>query len=155
MSKQVDAVGEGALSNKLDTGYAGSTIYVSATIWREMVDHCILERPYEACGLLSGRNGRVQTIWRMANVDKSPVSFSMDMEQLRRVLLRIHQRGEQLLGIYHSHPTAPPIPSAEDIAYAYYPEAAYIIVSLAQKQPTFGCYRVRGKDAIPCRVSLY
>lgn len=117
--------------------------------------HCLEERPYEACGLLSGRNGRAETIWRMANVDKSPVSFSMDMDQIESVFQTIRARQEQLVAVYHSHPTAPPIPSREDIAFAAYPEAAYIIVSLAKKQPTFACYQIREMIASPRRVSFF
>lgn len=116
--------------------------------------HCQEERPHEACGLLSGRKGRVETLWRMENIDKSPISFAMDMDQIETVFQAIRARGEQLVGVYHSHPTAPPIPSREDIAYAAYPEAAYIIVSLAHSQPTFACYQIRGLVAIPRNVSF-
>jgi len=37
--------------------------------------------------------------------------------------------GLELLAIYHSHPAGPEVPSATDIAEAYYPEAVYIIIS--------------------------
>jgi proteasome lid subunit RPN8/RPN11 len=45
-----------------------------------------------------------------------------------------------LFAIYHSHPDTPPLPSAEDLAQAAYPEAFYLIVSLATK----GTLQLRG-----------
>lgn len=136
-------------------GYPIPALFASHRVWKEMLIHCLEERPYEACGLLSGRMGRVETIWRMVNVDRSPVSFYMDPEQIRTVFQAIQERGEQLAGVYHSHPTAPPIPSKEDIAYATYPEAAYLIVSLANKQPTVGSYRIIDQRAIPIPVTFF
>ncbi len=45
----------------------------------------------------------------------------------------IRAAGLELLGIYHSHPTGENKPSARDIERAYYPEAAYFIVSRAER----------------------
>jgi proteasome lid subunit RPN8/RPN11 len=120
-----------------------------------MVLHCLEQRPYEACGLFSGREGRLETIWRMVNVDRSPVSFSMDVEEIGKVFQAMKDRGEELTGIYHSHPTAPAIPSPEDIAFSCYPTAAYIIVSLENVPPSYGCYRIDGQNAAPIRVAFY
>jgi len=39
-------------------------------------------------------------------------------------------RGLDLLGIYHSHTRSAAYPSRTDVAQAYYPDAAYVIVSL-------------------------
>lgn len=122
--------------------------------WREIVRHCLEERPNEACGLISGRNGYAETIWRMDNIEKSPVSFAMEPRQIQKALHKMSCRGETLVGIYHSHPTAPPYPSPEDIQYASYPEAAYLIVSLSSAQPLIGCYQIRGGRAIPLRFSI-
>ena len=55
----------------------------------------------------------------------------MDPEQQGEALRRIAERGEELLGIYHSHPKAPAVPSQSDIAQAvHYPDAIRLIVSL-------------------------
>ncbi|GED71116.1 hypothetical protein BRE01_48180 [Brevibacillus reuszeri] len=83
----------------------------------------------------------------MENTEKSPVAFAMDTRQLQKVLQKMSLKGEVLVGIYHSHPTAPPIPSREDIAFAYYPEAAYLILSLSANKPELCCYRILQKQA--------
>jgi len=120
-----------------------------------MLLHCLQERPSEACGLLSGKQGRIETIWKMANVMRSPVSFRMDVREIENVFRAIEKKGEQLTGIYHSHPTAPAVPSPEDIVFAQYPEAAYIIVSLQDGSPSWSCYRINGQHATPIRVSFF
>ena len=43
----------------------------------------------------------------------------------------IRQRGEAMLGIYHSHPRTAAYPSPTDVEMAFYPEAIYFIISLA------------------------
>ncbi|MFD2369951.1 Mov34/MPN/PAD-1 family protein [Brevibacillus sp. GCM10020057] len=127
---------------------------MSRTVWHEMVRHCLEERPMEACGLLSGRNGCAETLWRMENIEKSPVAFAMDLRHVQKVLQKMALKGETLAGIYHSHPTAPPLPSLEDIAYAHYPEAAYLIVSLSSSEPVIGCYRIVGTRVFSLPYSL-
>jgi len=124
-------------------------------VWQELVSHCMDERPNEACGLLSGTNGRAQTIWRMQNTDNSPDSFSMHPRQIEKVLQLIAHRGEELVGIYHSHPTTPPQPSSFDLEHANYPEVAYLILSLANSLPQLGCYFINQKQSVPLKLLLY
>lgn len=88
-------------------------------------------------------------------MDRSPDSFAMDLRQIQQVFQMISKRGEQLVGIYHSHPTAPPYPSREDIAYASYTDVAYLILSLAGAQPALGCFNIRGTHAFPKRFYMF
>ncbi len=97
----------------------------------EMISHARGEAPREACGLLAGRNGRVLRIYRIRNADRSTTSYRLDPDQQFRAFKDIENRGLELLGIYHSHPSSPATPSAKDTEQAYYPEAAYILISLA------------------------
>jgi proteasome lid subunit RPN8/RPN11 len=39
-----------------------------------------------------------------------------------------------MLAIYHSHPEGPQMPSSSDVAQAFYPDAAHVIVSLADRR---------------------
>lgn len=47
----------------------------------------------------------------------------------------IRAAGLQLMGIYHSHPNGDNAPSRRDIERAYYPDAAYIILSPLPDSP--------------------
>jgi proteasome lid subunit RPN8/RPN11 len=46
------------------------------------------------------------------------------------------------LGIFHSHPAGPPIPSATDIAQALYPDSVYVIIALNQSPPSVRGFRI-------------
>ncbi len=78
----------------------------------------------------------------MRNIDQSPHSFTMAKEEVQSIFQTIKAAGEELTGIFHSHPTAQPYPSPEDIAFARYPDAAYCILSLAF-QPELRCYHIQ------------
>jgi len=97
----------------------------------EMISHARDEAPREACGILAGRNGRVLRIYRTRNVSRSPTSYSLGPDQQFRVFKDIENRGLELLGIYHSHPSSPATPSDRDVEQAYYPEVSYILISVA------------------------
>jgi proteasome lid subunit RPN8/RPN11 len=59
----------------------------------------------------------------------------------------MRERGEQLLGIYHSHPrSADPAPSDTDVRLAYYPSAAYFIIGLAGPQPVIRAFRISERE---------
>jgi proteasome lid subunit RPN8/RPN11 len=128
---------------------------IRQSAYTAMVNHCLHDRPYEACGLLSGKNGQADTVWKMDNVLRSTTAFEMDPIQLDQTFQKIEGTGAELLGIYHSHPTASADPSAADIANANYPEAVYVIVSLVKGPPVVGCYRILNKSRIiPLRLSI-
>ena len=107
-----------------------------------LLEHCRAEFPHEACGILAGRNGSVERVYRMTNVRPGPASYEMDPEEQFRVLRSIRQEGRSLIGIYHSHTGSPAFPSGIDVEQAYwpgtlfpnYPGAVYVIVSLMDRQ---------------------
>nr|WP_279388236.1 M67 family metallopeptidase [Melghiribacillus thermohalophilus] len=108
-----------------------------------MIDHCISELPNEGCGILSGNSTVISRIWKMKNIDASPESFMMDPEEINDVLERIHYLGEQFMGVFHSHPSASPYPSKEDMDHFHYQNLPYFIVSLASSSPDVQCYYIR------------
>ena len=97
----------------------------------EMVSHAREEAPLEACGILAGSAGRVVKLYRARNAARSAVSYRLEPEQQYRIFRDIEEHGWDILGIYHSHPASPPVPSAIDLGQAYYPDAVYFVVSLA------------------------
>ena len=97
----------------------------------EMISYARDEAPREACGILAGKSGRVLRIYRTRNADRSPTSYRLDPDQQLRVFKDIEDRGLELIGIYHSHPSSPAVPSDRDVEQAHYPEVSYILISLA------------------------
>lgn len=128
---------------------------IKESVWAQMVTHCSQQLPIEACGLLSGKNEKADTIWVMDNVLRSATAFEMDLVQQEHVFNAFQGMGEELVGIYHSHPTASPYPSPIDIANANYPDVVYLIVSFAKRSPEVGCFWIRDNQVIPLSYRLF
>ena len=95
-----------------------------------------------------------ETLWKMKNIERIPTSFAMDVNQMSQVFKKMKQEGEDWTGIYHSHPTAPPIPSKIDIVNFDYPEVAYFIVSLKFGKPNVKCYRIKNKQVTLLKINI-
>jgi proteasome lid subunit RPN8/RPN11 len=101
------------------------------------------EHPNEACGLLAGTNGTASKIFPMTNAERSPVIYRIDPKEQLRIFNEIEGHGLELVGIYHSHTRSPAYPSDTDVRQAFYPDAAYLIVSLADPEnPELRGYRI-------------
>lgn len=88
----------------------------------------------EICGLIGARDGLPVSCYPVANAAAAPASrFQLDAQGQIDAMRSLRERGETLFAIFHSHPTAPAEPSAEDLAQAAYPEALYLIISLNTK----------------------
>jgi proteasome lid subunit RPN8/RPN11 len=109
---------------------------------REMVAQVKEEAPYEACGVIAGQEGRAVKLYRTANAEQSATTYRLEPEEQYRIFVEVEEKGWELWGIYHSHPAFPAYPSARDIEQAYFPEALYIIVSLAQEEPEIRAFRI-------------
>lgn len=104
--------------------------------------------PEECCGLLLGRiNDRDKLIveirqtensWELGLAELLPIKtgnkqnrFSIAPEILLKVQKEARDRNLSIIGIYHSHPDHPAIPSEYDRAIAWQ-QYSYIIVSVQQ-----------------------
>ncbi|MGD0956244.1 MAG: M67 family metallopeptidase [Candidatus Acidiferrales bacterium] len=84
----------------------------------------------EHCGLLAGRDGIIAQAFAARNVASDPAKgYEIAPEDLFKLMREIRGSRLELLGIYHSHPNGENKPSPRDIEHAYYPDAAYVIVS--------------------------
>lgn len=108
-----------------------------------VLEHARDENPREACGILAGNNGIVEKVYRMKNKDLSSVSYLMDSMEQFAVMKEMRGKGLDIVGIYHSHTSSVAFPSETDIELAFYPEASYLIVSLANKEPQVRSFRIK------------
>jgi len=99
----------------------------------EMLAHAERQIPLEACGLLAGKNDRVEKVFFVRNQAQSPVRFVMDPYEQLKAFEWIDSNGLDLLGIFHSHPAGPETVSVTDIAEAAY-EVVHIICSKTENQ---------------------
>jgi len=126
-------------------------LILPASLVEMMIVHARQVYPDEACGLIGGAGAEGRILWPIRNVADAPtMRFRMDPEEQIRALAAIEARGCGLIGIYHSHPTGPPRPSDTDIVEAQYPEAFYLIVSLADlARPSVTVWLIRDGHARP------
>ena len=84
----------------------------------------------ECCGLLAGSDGTIAKALSAPNAAANPAtSYEIAPEDVFRLIREIRESGLQMMGIYHSHPRGKNEPSARDIELAYYPGAAYFIIT--------------------------
>ena len=94
-----------------------------------MRDYVARHVPLEACGLLAGKNDRVEEVIFVRNQAQRPERFVMDPLEQLKAFDWIESNRLDLLSIFHSHPTGPETLSATDIAEAAY-EVVHLIWSL-------------------------
>ncbi|NPV85944.1 MAG: M67 family metallopeptidase [Anaerolineae bacterium] len=102
---------------------------LSASTLKEMKEHVIRSLPEEACGLLGGRGDVVETVLPVTNMLHSATRFEMEPAEQLKAFLYLEERQMDLVGIYHSHPKGPEVPSDTDIAHFYYPGVVSLIWS--------------------------
>jgi proteasome lid subunit RPN8/RPN11 len=116
---------------------------------KTLVTHAKESVPEECCGLIGGNSAdRAQTIYRLRNAAAHPrVSYEAAPEELFAAQRQMRERGEQLIAIYHSHPTAiSPSPSETDVRLAYYPNAVYLIVGLGDETAIVKAFKISERD---------
>ena len=113
-------------------------LVLSKRYWHEMLEYVDRQAPLEACGLLAGKDDRVEKVLLVRNQAQSPVRFVMDPQQQLNAFEEIESRGQELLAIFHSHPAGPETVSATDIA-----EAAYDVVHVICSR-SHGQWKLRG-----------
>jgi [CysO sulfur-carrier protein]-S-L-cysteine hydrolase len=108
-------------------------IQIPESIRDDMIAHALRCFPEEACGLVGGTDGRAERFYPMRNADRSAVTYRLDPQEQLEVFEEIERNGWELFGIFHSHTHTEAYPSETDLRQAFYPEAHYLMVSLAER----------------------
>jgi proteasome lid subunit RPN8/RPN11 len=109
-----------------------SSLSVSRAVDRLIRDHAARAYPDECCGVLLG-SPALGIIEALPAENSAPGDldrrFLLSAGEFRDAETRAAAAGLSLLGIYHSHPDAAPVPSAVDLEHAW-PNLSYFIVSV-------------------------
>jgi [CysO sulfur-carrier protein]-S-L-cysteine hydrolase len=108
-----------------------------------IVAHARSDFPYEVCGLLAGEDGAVRGHFEIPNAARSMTYYSMDPKAMLRAFNDMDDAGWDLLAIYHSHTHTEAFPSPTDVELAFYPDPAYLIVSLQADEPVLRAFTIR------------
>ena len=110
--------------------------------------------PHECCGVLLGSfsddGDRVVThVERAGNTrtDSAHNRYNIDPKELVRIQREGRERGEDIVGFYHSHPDHPAQWSSTDFAEAHWIGCSYVITSVEKgKAAVTNSFELKGPD---------
>jgi proteasome lid subunit RPN8/RPN11 len=117
-------------------------VVIPAAVRDEIIAHARAGLPNEACGILAGRDGRAERFFPAQPDEPSPYYYRISSRDQLRIVNEIDEAGLELVGIYHSHVSSPAFPSRTDAEQAFWPDAVYVIVSLAGGGADVKGYRI-------------
>ncbi len=127
---------------------------ITVHIFDEMLAHCREGYPNEACGILAGKDNSVSKIYKMTNIEKSPVSYLLDSKEHFNAIKDMRENDLKMVGIFHSHPSSRAYPSPKDVSLAFYEDAIYLIVSLAGKVPDVKAFSISEEKIEEVEISV-
>lgn len=117
--------------------------HLDGVLAKEIVEQGLREFPNECCGLIASEGGVPVRVFPMTNADASPVTYRLDGKEQLRVFDELDERGWDLWAIYHSHTHSEAYPSETDVKLAFYPDARYLLLSLADRdEPVLRSFRI-------------
>src|SRR5215218_3406482 len=110
-----------------------------------IIVHAKRDAPRECCGIIAGRDGVPMQLYETRNVAGGNRFYEIDPAQLIDLEFgEFPAHGLELVAIYHSHPESPAYPSATDVELAFWPDAVFLICSLADRnRPEIHGFRIR------------
>lgn len=120
-----------------------------------LITHAQQEAPNEACGVLLGVGEEVKEVITLKNISPTPKThYAIEPQGLVQAIMNGQSRGLDLVGLYHSHPSAPPIPSTTDIMEAQYPNTPYIIIGLKQAKAKIAAWHIHYGAVTPVELHI-
>jgi proteasome lid subunit RPN8/RPN11 len=134
----------------MTSGFAAPTLRLSRAQYQTIVGHCYDGLPDEACGLLVGPmntenqpTGVISEARPARNADASARTYTVDPKDLLAAMRAAEARGDEIVGVWHSHTHTDAYPSPTDVRQAVDPAWLYVIVSLRDQAPVLRTYRIR------------
>ena len=104
---------------------------ISQRLIDEIVAHSRDDMPNECCGLIGGDGSAMTSVHRARNAAATWLRYELHPTDQLKIMNRIEEDGEELVGIYHSHTKSEAFPSQTDINLAEnWPDPLYLICSL-------------------------
>ena len=105
-------------------------VTLPAAVAAAIVQHAREGKPEEICGIVRGRGLDAFEAVRGQNVAAERIeNYTVDPQTLLKQF-DFEDEGDEMMGIYHSHPVSVAYPSATDAWNAAYPDSVYLICSL-------------------------
>ena len=128
---------------------------LDGVLYKEIVEQGLREFPNECCGVIAAADDVPVKVFPMKNADASPVTYRLDGKEQLHVFDELDEKGWELWAIYHSHTHSEAYPSETDIRLAFYPEARYIVMSLADREePLMRSFRIEDGEVTEEELSI-
>ena len=140
--------------------FAPPLLRLSVEQHRRILAHCYFGLPDEACGLFAGpvvgaeATGFVSEVYPAVNADASSRTYTVDGRDYLRATRDAEARGDEIVGVWHSHTHTDAYPSPTDVRQAVDPMWVYVIVSLRDEVPVLRTFRIRDGEISECQVVL-
>ncbi|MCS7253100.1 MAG: Mov34/MPN/PAD-1 family protein [Armatimonadota bacterium] len=114
----------------------GGQVLLSLSAYMRIKAHSLLTYPDECCGLLIGRKAGA-TVWeimkafptRNAHRERKRDRYEIEPHTILTAMTGAKIQGLEWIGVYHSHPNVPPVPSLTDSELAW-EGLIYLIMSV-------------------------
>jgi proteasome lid subunit RPN8/RPN11 len=134
------------------------SLRLSHAQYEAVVSHCFDGFPDEACGLFAGplvdaaSTGEITGVYPCRNADQSARTYTVDSRDYLRAMRDAEDRGDEIVGVWHSHTHTDAYPSPTDVRQAVDPMWWYVIVSLKHGEPVLRAFQIR--DAAITEVAV-
>jgi proteasome lid subunit RPN8/RPN11 len=139
----------------------GPTLRLTESQQAVIIGWCYDGLPDEACGLLTGPlgvdgepTGVITEARTCRNADASARTFTIDPRDMLATTRAAEARGDEIVGVWHSHTHTDAYPSPTDVRQAVDPAWIYVIVSLRDDAPVLRAYRIRNEQIAEVAVTL-
>jgi proteasome lid subunit RPN8/RPN11 len=124
-----------------------ASVELPAAMLQALIDHARAEYPNEMCGVIVGDRpasggGRPLRWEATRNRAASSLRYEIHPDDLLRLTIETEDAGEEFWAIVHSHTHSPARPSQTDVGLAFYPDAIFLLVSLAEDEPAAAAWRI-------------
>jgi [CysO sulfur-carrier protein]-S-L-cysteine hydrolase len=127
---------------------------ISQDLYDQMVAHARAEAPNECCGMVASNGDEAVKVFAAENAAASPLRYEIDGVEQYRIQMEIDDAGLNLGAIYHSHTRSEPYPSQTDINLAFYPDAVYVIIGLANERAEVRSYFIRDGQVTEAELAV-
>ena len=140
---------------------AAATLRLTESQYATIIGNCYDGLPDEACGLLIGPiagdgvpTGEISEARPCRNADASAITYTVDPRDMLAAMRAAEARGDEIVGVWHSHTHTDAYPSPTDVRQAVDPAWFYVLVSLRDGAPVLRSYRIRADKIAEVAVAL-
>lgn len=104
--------------------------------------------------MLSGHHYSVTHVWKLHNEIQSDVRFFVSKKAVDETLQKVNAYQEDIIAIFHSHPSTLAIPSHYDILHHADQEVMMVIVSFIKDIVDVRAYRIVERRSFPHKIRV-